>query len=210
MVPFPVIPTAPALVRPPFHRDGWVYEEKVDGWRMLAYKDGRRVRLISRNAVDHTHRFRELAAALAKLKPDVVVLDGEVAVYDENLVSRFHLLGDPDTGILCTPPVFIAFDVLQRGHRDLRRRPLAERRRILEELVDDVDQVLPCRRLQNDGAKAWHEVDTRRVARAAATRGGELRGGSRRTTARVELARTHQRTGAMTDCCGLNAQRRSP
>lgn len=47
---------APVLVRPPFHRDGWVYEQKVDGWRMLAYKDGPRVRLISRNAVDHTLR----------------------------------------------------------------------------------------------------------------------------------------------------------
>ena len=36
---------APTLVREPFHRDSWVYEEKVDGWRMLAYKDGQRVRL---------------------------------------------------------------------------------------------------------------------------------------------------------------------
>ena len=59
---------APTLVRPPFHRDGWVYEEKVDGWRILAYKDGPRVRLISRNAVDHTARFRELAAAIARLR----------------------------------------------------------------------------------------------------------------------------------------------
>jgi hypothetical protein len=62
---------APTLARPPFHRDGWVYEEKVDGWRMLAYKDGRPVRLISRNAVDHTARFRELTAAVVKLKPGV-------------------------------------------------------------------------------------------------------------------------------------------
>jgi hypothetical protein len=30
------VPTAPTLVREPFHRDGWVYEEKVDGWRILA------------------------------------------------------------------------------------------------------------------------------------------------------------------------------
>ena len=37
-------PMAPTLVREPFHRDGWVYEEKVDGWRILAYKDGDRVR----------------------------------------------------------------------------------------------------------------------------------------------------------------------
>jgi bifunctional non-homologous end joining protein LigD len=98
---------APLLSRPPFHRDGWVYEEKVDGWRMLAYKNGRQVRLISRNGVDHTSRFGELAAAMAKLKPDVVVLDGEVAVFDEKLVSRFHLLGDarsaPDSR--CSLPV---------------------------------------------------------------------------------------------------------
>jgi ATP-dependent DNA ligase len=66
---------APTLVRPPFHRDGWVYEEKVDGWRTLAYKYGPRVRLVSRNAVDHTARFRWIAAGLGRLCPDTVVLD---------------------------------------------------------------------------------------------------------------------------------------
>jgi bifunctional non-homologous end joining protein LigD len=48
----------PTLVREPFNRDGWVYEEKVDGWRMLAYKAGDRVRLASRNGHDRTRRFR--------------------------------------------------------------------------------------------------------------------------------------------------------
>jgi len=38
----------PTLVREPFNRDGWVYEEKVDGWRTLAYKDRDRVHLVSR------------------------------------------------------------------------------------------------------------------------------------------------------------------
>jgi hypothetical protein len=60
---------APTLARPPFHRPGWVYEEKVDGWRMLAYKDGPRVRLISRQHVDDTRRFRELANAIASPRP---------------------------------------------------------------------------------------------------------------------------------------------
>jgi len=46
---------APTLARPPLHHNGWIYEEKVDGWRILAYKDGTSVRLLSRNAVDHTH-----------------------------------------------------------------------------------------------------------------------------------------------------------
>ena len=49
----PYTPMAPTLVRAPFHRVGWVYEEKVDGYRMLAYKDGAHVLLLSRKGVDH-------------------------------------------------------------------------------------------------------------------------------------------------------------
>ena len=41
-------------VASPFHRDGWVYEEKYDGWRMAAYKDGTAVRLVSRAGNGHT------------------------------------------------------------------------------------------------------------------------------------------------------------
>ena len=80
---------APTLVREPFHRDGWVYEEKVDGWRMLAYKDGERVRLVSRNGRDHTRRFHQIAAAVSKLRARALVLDGEVAIFDQQLRSRF-------------------------------------------------------------------------------------------------------------------------
>ena len=152
---------APALARPPFHRDGWVYEEKIDGWRMVAYKSGRRIRLISRNAVEHTGRFAELAAAIASIKVDTLVLDGEVAVFDEKLVSRFHLLGDTENGVITTPPVFIAFDVLQVGARDLRQRPLAELRRALEDLLEDVPFVFPCRRLSDDPSRAWEMVEER-------------------------------------------------
>jgi len=80
---------APTLVREAFHRDGWVFEEKVDGWRILAYKDGVRVRLVSRNGRDHTRRFPDIAAAVSTLLARSLVLDGEVAIYDEKLRSRF-------------------------------------------------------------------------------------------------------------------------
>jgi len=72
--------------------EGWVYEEKVDGYRILAHKDGERVRLISRHAKDLTARFPELVEALRTLRPDSIILDREVAVYDERLVSRFEWL----------------------------------------------------------------------------------------------------------------------
>jgi hypothetical protein len=47
----------PTQIPRPIHHAGWVYEEKVDGWRMVARKDGTAVKLVSRQGVDHTRRF---------------------------------------------------------------------------------------------------------------------------------------------------------
>jgi len=58
---------APTLVARPFHHDGWVHEEKVDGGRMVAHKVARTVKLVSRNGRDHTSRFPGIVAALRKL-----------------------------------------------------------------------------------------------------------------------------------------------
>ena len=151
-------PTAPTLAREPFHRDGWVYEEKCDGWRMLAYKDGARVRLVSRNGRDHTRRFAAIAAAIAKLSARSLVLDGEVAIYDEQLRSRFDWLREPDPDAIATPPMFMVFDLLHHSGRDLIGRPLRERRARLEDLVADNNLVLPVRRLAPDGLEAWAQV----------------------------------------------------
>ncbi len=49
-IPFTLRPLQPTLVRP-FHRDGSVFEVKIDGWRIVAYKSGRQVRLISRTGI---------------------------------------------------------------------------------------------------------------------------------------------------------------
>ena len=118
---------SPTLTKP-FHRPGWVYEEKVDGWRMVAYKSSGAVRLVSRNGIDHTARFRDIAAMIMKLAAPSLVLDGEVAVYDEKLVSRFDLLRDPDDTIVTTPPLFMVFDIMHARCRNFRKRPLGDRR----------------------------------------------------------------------------------
>lgn len=90
-------PLFPALMHPtllprPFHHDGWVYEEKIDGYRMVAVKANGAVQLISRQGCDHTKRFRELVKGLGGLKPKTFVLDGEVAVFDKDLISCFEWL----------------------------------------------------------------------------------------------------------------------
>jgi bifunctional non-homologous end joining protein LigD len=84
-----------------------------------------------------------------------------VAVFDEKLVSRFELLGDADPGVLCTPPMFIAFDVLQVGAHDVRGLPLKKRRAILEDAIDGSELILPARRLDGDGNRAWKTVERR-------------------------------------------------
>jgi bifunctional non-homologous end joining protein LigD len=86
----PVTLMHPTLVARPFHRPGWIYEEKVDGWRMVAIKGERGVRLVSRKGL--TTRFPELVKALHGLKPRAFILDGEVAVYDRAFISRFEWL----------------------------------------------------------------------------------------------------------------------
>jgi len=142
----------------PFHTKGWVYEEKYDGWRMLAVKEAGVVRLVSRNGRDHTRRFTHLVAALAKLRPATVTLDGEVAVFDAELVSRFEWLRHLNHGDLATPPMFMVFDLLQLGEKDYRKEPLKVRRRALEKLLKSQTLILPARRLSPNGFAAWTEV----------------------------------------------------
>jgi bifunctional non-homologous end joining protein LigD len=118
-------PMAPTQVREAFHRDGWVSEEKVDCWRIVAYKDGTRVRLVSRNGHDHTRRFAGIVAAVAKLAVRTLVLDGEVAIYDTGLRSRFDWLREPDPDAVATPPLLMAFDLLYQDGREFTGRHVA-------------------------------------------------------------------------------------
>ena len=141
----------------PFHTKGWVYEEKYDGWRMLAVKDEGRVRLVSRNDRDHTGRFPAIVAAVASLKPTRQILDGEVAGFDR-LVSRFEWLRHLNHGDLATPPLFMVFDLLQLGETDYRPEPLKVRRKVLERLIKGQTLILPARRLSPDRFAAWTEV----------------------------------------------------
>jgi bifunctional non-homologous end joining protein LigD len=108
-------------VATPFHRPGWVYEEKVDGYRMVARKEGPRVSLTSRQDKDFTRRFSDLATALMGLAAESAVLDAEVAVFDRRLVSRFEWLRGQPKDDVATPPMLMAFDLLELDGEDQRK-----------------------------------------------------------------------------------------
>ncbi len=151
----------PIEISRPIHHAGWIYEEKVDGWRMVATKADGAVRLVSRNGLDHTRRFHELVKELIALRPRTFTLDGEVAVYDQAFISRFEWLRARPKDEPATLPGYMVFDVLELGGRDLRGEPLKERRRVLERLLGGHGMIFPVRRLSRNGLRAWEEAVTR-------------------------------------------------
>jgi len=96
----------------------WLYEIKFDGYRALAFKDGKDVCLVSRNK--KAFDYPQLLDALKKLPADRVILDGEIAALDEKGRSSFQLLqmfkssGD-------VPLVYYVFDLLSLEGKDLRQ-----------------------------------------------------------------------------------------
>lgn len=140
------------LVAKPFDRPGWVFEEKYDGYRILAYKEGKRVELLSRNEKDRTNTFAAVADAVAKLPAKTLLLDGEVVRFDARKVSRFQLLQSGSSKLF-----YAVFDCLYRDGRDLRREPLTERRKELEAAIarDTSGIIFASHRLSADGLKAF-------------------------------------------------------
>lgn len=147
------------LVGAPFHRPGWVWEEKYDGIRLIALKDGRHVRLLTRNERDRTGDFPEIAAALAALPAPTLVLDGEVVILDAGGVSRFQLL--QRRAVDASPPIYVAFDCLHARGRDLTSRPLQERRAALEAELVEGERLRLARRLGGHGLRAFEAARRR-------------------------------------------------
>ena len=155
-IPFRVAPMLATLVDTPFDRANWIFEEKYDGVRMLAYKEGPSVSLTSRNAIDRTERYPKIAKAIQQLKPDTLLLDGEVVIFDAKNVSRFQLLQGGKG-----KPEFAIFDCLYRDGKDMRKEPLAARRKVLEGLAHIEGRLRISAKLAADGIKAFQIASQR-------------------------------------------------
>jgi len=131
---------------------GWVFEEKYDGIRALAYRTNKKVRLWSRNALDLTAGFPEIASAVAALPGGDLVIDGELVIFDAKGVSRFQLLQRRGGGGRAE---YAVFDLLEEDGAPLLRRPLNERRAALEALVDGERALRLSRRMGKSGSSAY-------------------------------------------------------
>src|SRR6202011_3590771 len=129
----------------------WLYEPKLDGYRVIAFVQDANVRLQSRRGIDLTAVFPEITADLALRANDQMVLDGEIVALDATGRPSFNALqnrvqlktpNDIAKAQRETPAVLVCFDLLHFGGVNLRGVPYADRRRYLSQCL------LPSARIQ--------------------------------------------------------------
>lgn len=112
----------------------WIHEQKFDGYRILADKQGDRVTLLSRRMNDWTAQFPTVAAAVAKLPCERAILDGEVAAVMPDGRTSFQALQNAFSGSQASLHYFV-FDLLRLEREDLTVLPLLERKTRLKKLL---------------------------------------------------------------------------
>jgi bifunctional non-homologous end joining protein LigD len=136
-------PMQAELADAPFNKADWMWEPKLDGYRLLAFIKKMQVSLRSRRGLELARQFPGLAAELAKQGPSMI-LDGEIVAFDPSgkpsfnaLQNRFQLKTERDIAAAenSTPVVFYAFDLLHFAGVDLRKAVYLDRRRYLAQCL---------------------------------------------------------------------------
>jgi bifunctional non-homologous end joining protein LigD len=125
-------PCLPRLANRPPAGPGWLHEIKHDGFRILAYRQGRIIRLLTRNGNDLSDRFPLAVDAVTALSVKSCVIDAEAIVCDDDGLAVFNLIrghGRNGRAVLC------AFDLLELNGDDIRREPIEDRKRRLSGLL---------------------------------------------------------------------------
>ena len=150
-LPAKLAPMLASLADAPFSNAEWLFEPKLDGYRVLAFVDAEKVRLQSRRGIDLTRQFPEIVRALEAQAVSSMVLDGEVIAYDGSGKPSFDALQNraqlkTERAILqaqrATSCVFYCFDLLHFAGINLRDAPFAARKRYLAQCL------LPCEPMQ--------------------------------------------------------------
>ena len=149
--------------------DGWLFEPKWDGFRAIVFRDGQRIYTQSRDLKPLDRYFPELEAFFRDSLPERCVVDGEIVIVSPHgldfdaLQMRLHPAASRVRKLAAeTPSAFVAFDLLADGHHDLRVRPQAERRQLLESALARATagvHLTPCSRDRQLAAEWFHRFE---------------------------------------------------
>ncbi len=151
----------------PFSRAGWVFEVKLDGYRMRVVRSAGVARLITRNGNDYTAAFPELARAVSALPYDGLIMDGELVILDDagrpsfqRLQNRARVSRAPDIrhASVETPGTIYLFDLLALEGFDLRGLPLVKRKALLEKLLPAAGPLRYSTHFEKDGEALYDQA----------------------------------------------------
>lgn len=141
-----------------FDNDEWVFENKYDGYRALIQIRKGKVELVSRNGLSFNQKYEQLVQSFGAIKDDMI-LDGEIVIEDKNGKSNFqwlqHYQDNPDKGELKC----YVFDILYFNGYDLTSLELLQRKRILQAVLPQGDDIIYSGHLIGKGSKALAEAE---------------------------------------------------
>lgn len=194
---------APMLATPrdeAFDRDGWLYELKYDGYRLLCGKGDGGVVLRYRSGKEATAAFPEIRRALESLPFGRFVIDGEVVVLDDDARPNFGRLQqramlqrslDVETATREHPVTLYAFDLLAFDDYDVRPLPLTERKALLRRLLPPAGVVRYTEHIQRQGIALMEHVRTLGIEGIVAKRAdAPYRGGRQDDWQKVRIVQT--------------------
>ena len=150
-----------------FTKDGWIFELKLDGYRLIASKSGGEALLLTRNGNDYTEVFPDIARAVKALPVDDCIIDGEVVVCDEKGLPSFSRLQkrgrltspiEVKRAAVEHPALFYVFDFIAYGELDLRPLTLTARKQFLTEIVPKLGPVRTLDHIEREGVAFLDQV----------------------------------------------------
>ncbi|HJP86568.1 MAG TPA: DNA ligase D [Gemmatimonadaceae bacterium] len=150
-----------------FTRDDWLFELKLDGYRLIASKSKGEALLLTRNGNDYTGVFPEIAKAVKALPCEECIIDGEVVVLDDKGVPSFsrlqkrgRLSSSLEIGRAAVeyPATFYTFDLIAYEDFDVRPLPLTRRKELLKDLVPALGAVRYLDHIEREGEAFLEQV----------------------------------------------------
>ena len=155
------------LVDKAFTNTEWLFETKWDGVRAVCFIKKGNARFVSRNQIEMTAQYPELAGIAASVHATNVILDGEIVALDEHGVSRFQLLqrrlGRKNTGEIgrlmsTTRLAYYVFDVIYLDGFDLTGCQLVDRKATLERILKSSKNVRYSDHIIGEGEKLYEAI----------------------------------------------------
>src|SRR5260370_14578134 len=165
-MPEVIHPMLATLVDDPFSDPDWIFETKWDGFRSVCFIRNGKARFVSRNQIEMTPQYPELANVGKQIDAKEAILDGEIVALDEQGMPRFQLL-QPRVGRKSGIDalrgkgqiVYYVFDLLYLDGYDLMSCAVVERKAALEKILRPSSFVKLSEHIESEGQAFFREIE---------------------------------------------------